>query len=923
MPLHGLARYSLKTRVTLLTLLIFVLSIWSLAFYASRLLRDDMQRSLSEQQFATVSFVAAQVNEELRDRMIGLEGIARQITPSMMAKPAEIQELLERRPFLNILFNAGVFVIGSEGTAIADSPRQEGRVGTNYMDRDFVTMALREGRSVYAKPVIGKTLKAPVLSLVTPIHDSGGKIIGALVAAVNLGQPNFLDKLTESRYGQSGGYVLIAAQSRLVITATDRSRIMEKLPPPGVNAWVDKFADGYEGSAIAVNPKGVEVLVSGKTIPVAGWYVLATLPSQEAFAPIDAVLDRLMLSALLATMLAGALTWWVVSRMLQGQLAPMLKASRELATLAAGDKPVQPLLVTSQDEIGELIGGFNRLLDILSQRENSLKNRAEELRASEEQLRFVLEGAELGFWDWNIAKGVVYRNERWATILGYTHEEIQNTTQQWTDFIFPDDREAAWQSINNVLEGRAKSHKAEYRMLHKDGSIRWVLDQANVLQWDVNGMPSRMSGTHTDITERKAAELELEQHRHHLESLVQERTAALSIAKELAESSNRAKSAFLANMSHELRTPMNAIMGMNSIAMRHADDPKLRDQLEKVDKASHHLLSVINDILDLSKIEAERLSLSHNNFRLGAVLENLTSLLSQKVIDKHLLLHIDLPPVLGHLNLVGDPVHLGQILLNLTANAVKFTEAGSVSVRLRLIEESPTSVLVRCEVQDSGIGISDNDQKRLFTAFEQVDGSMTRKYGGTGLGLAISKRLVKLMGGDIGVDSRLGVGSTFWFTVRFGKASSATGELHAAMPLSGLPPYDVLLERYAGTRILLAEDEPINQEVSRALLEDVGLVVDLAEDGNVAVGLAGKSRYALILMDMQMPNLNGLDAARAIRALPGYQHTPILAMTANAFEEDRQVCISAGMDDHIGKPVDPDRLYESLVRWLEYSLRQI
>jgi CheY-like chemotaxis protein len=237
-------------------------------------------------------------------------------------------------------------------------------------------------------------------------------------------------------------------------------------------------------------------------------------------------------------------------------------------------------------------------------------------------------------------------------------------------------------------------------------------------------------------------------------------------------------------------------------------------------------------------------------------------------------------------------------------------------VRARRLEDNPNDVLMRFEVQDTGIGISAEDQKKLFTAFEQADGSMTRKYGGTGLGLAISKRLAQLMGGAVGVESAAGHGSTFWFTVRLEKTTDA------ALPAPTFAPHTAeaqLKTQFAGTRVLLAEDEPINQEVSRGLLEDVGLAVDLAEDGAEALAMAQLSLYSLILMDMQMPNLNGVDATKAIRALPGYATTPILAMTANAFDEDRQVCIDAGMDDHIGKPVDPSKLFETLLKWLSVT----
>ena len=415
------------------------------------------------------------------------------------------------------------------------------------------------------------------------------------------------------------------------------------------------------------------------------------------------------------------------------------------------------------------------------------------------------------------------------------------------------------------------------------------------------------------IRKRDAAVQELDNYRNHLESLVEQRTEELSLAKDAAEAAYHAKSIFLANMSHELRKPMNAIMGMTSIALRHAEAPRLRDQLGKIANASQHLLGIINDILDLSKIEAERLILEQSDFMLVEVMENLSNLIGHKAADKGLKLGIDLPPEVARIALRGDPLRLGQILLNLTANAVKFTEAGTITLRVHPVETSPTDMLLRFEVQDTGIGISADEKSRLFTAFEQADGSMTRKYGGTGLGLAISKRLSKLMGGDIGVESQPGTGSTFWFTVRLGKA---TDQIVEAPAIAQENAETSLRTHFAGTHLLLAEDEPVNQEVSRGLLEDVGLVVDVAEDGAMALELAKNNRYALILMDVQMPILNGLDATRQIRTLPGYEHTPILAMTANAFSEDRQICLDAGMDDHLAKPVNPDLLFETLLKWL-------
>lgn len=420
-------------------------------------------------------------------------------------------------------------------------------------------------------------------------------------------------------------------------------------------------------------------------------------------------------------------------------------------------------------------------------------------------------------------------------------------------------------------------------------------------------------GANRMIARRRKVEEKLLEYQNHLEKMVEVRTQDLIRAKETAETASHAKSAFLANMSHELRTPMNAIMGMTAMALRRAEEPKLRSQLGKINTASQHLLAVINDILDISKIEANCLTLELRDFKLGEVLESLANLIGNEARDKGLKLNIERAPGDADLSLRGDPLRLGQILLNYSANAVKFTERGSVTVRIRQIEQTTDTVMLRFEVTDTGIGVAPEAQTRLFSAFEQADGSMTRKYGGTGLGLAISKRLAILMGGDVGVDSKPGTGSTFWFTARLGKASSA---VESASTSTSDAAEARLVADFAGTRILLAEDEPINQEVSCGLLEDAGLAVDIAQDGQQAIELARHNTYALILMDMQMPNLNGVDATRAIRILPGYADTPILAMTANAFDEDRQICIEAGMNDHIGKPVDPDKLFDTMLKWL-------
>ena len=415
----------------------------------------------------------------------------------------------------------------------------------------------------------------------------------------------------------------------------------------------------------------------------------------------------------------------------------------------------------------------------------------------------------------------------------------------------------------------------------------------------------------------RRAEDALRAQQENLEETVAQRTAELTEAKIAAESASRAKSAFLANMSHELRTPMNGVMGMIDLAKLRMSDPQGLDWLAKAKTSAERLLGILNDILDLSKIEAERMVLEDTPLQLADPVANLTGVLGHKAAEKGLCLKVDIPPGLLHAPLLGDPLRLGHILTNLIGNAIKFTKQGEVVLHARTVGETPEALQVRFEVIDSGIGISPEAQARLFQSFEQADNSMTRKYGGTGLGLAICKRLVQLMGGEIGVTSVPGRGSTFWFVVPLRK--HAPRAVAPAPSSAALTPKQRLHAGFAGTRVLLAEDDPVTLEVSRFLLEDVGLVVDVAKDGRQALELARTNPYALILMDMQMPDMNGVEATRAIRSSSLNQSTPILALTANAFDEDKETCLAAGMNDHIAKPVDPQLLYETLLAWMERS----
>ncbi|MDD2851941.1 MAG: ATP-binding protein [Desulfuromonadaceae bacterium] len=358
---------SLKTRVTLFTLVIFLICIWSLTFYTSRMLRLDMEHHLSEQQFSTVSVVAADIGVQLNDRIRALEAAASRITPAIMGNPTLLQTHLENRPALAILFNSGLWITGTDGIGIADVPVSTGRIGVNYSDRAFMIGALK-GKTTIGQPVMGRKLLAPAFAIAAPIKDSAGNVIGVLLGAINLGMPNFMDRIAANSYGKTGGYLLISKEYRVIITATDKNRIMETLPSGRVNPLIERFLQGHEGSGIVINPRGVEVLASAKNVPQSSWYVAAMLPTKEAFAPVRDMNNRILLAAVFLTIMAWLLTRWMLKR----QLAPMVIAAESLAVMSHEKSTLQPLPVTSRDEIGDLIGGFNHLLETLRQREEAL-----------------------------------------------------------------------------------------------------------------------------------------------------------------------------------------------------------------------------------------------------------------------------------------------------------------------------------------------------------------------------------------------------------------------------------------------------------------------------------------------------------------------------------------------------------------------
>ena len=1278
---------SLRARLTALTLSICLLSLWGLAGYLLQHAEEHLRESLSAQQRDVVRLHGISINNELNERLEALERIALSIDTSLATRTAALQTLLQERPLLPLLFNGGHFIVDAQGTAIASVPTALNRVGVNYSDRDHVSHALKHNASKISKPVMGKLLQKPVVSMAVPLRDEAGTAIGAMIGVIDLSKPSFLDAVLTARYGQSGHYTLVSRDWELVVSSSTRELALKPLPQLALGDGLDQLLAGTVETALLPNTAGENMLVSAQDIPAANWVLLTAIPAQEVFAPMAHIRHTLIVATLLVSLLAAGLVFWL----LRHQLGPIDATAQSVTAQARGETPLQLLPSDRQDEVGQLIQAFNALLSMLFKRETALKANEQALAETAKHLEQAQAISQLGNWSFGLKDNTTIWSRQMYAMFRVDPASFTPNFDKFMKAVHKDDRAVVESALKAALT-TGVAHQLEHRVVLAGGQVKWLLQRGHT-ELDAQGQPARLVGTVQDITERKLSETalaqshdllktivetmpmrvfwkgtdlrylgcntafardagkqtptdligrndhdmgwaaqadlyraddmavmvndapriafeepqttpdghtiwlrtskiplkdrtsqivgvlglyeditqqkrdderlqklslvaeqspfgiaitdlqerfeyvnpaftrktgytvtellgntprmlhsgmndpavytrlwaqlktgqawegeiinrrrdgstyvdrsiitplregdagvthyvsiqedvtqqkqtaeELARYQNQLEEWVAQRTQALTRAEFLnnqaldlakagpwdidfsqgdahitssartvailgvpdredfryaihddmylpaaqadpvlaaqalqgyqdalagdgnlldisfpyrrpvdgehiwlrikgdilrndqgkpthvfgvmmditatrlaeealrqakaeADAASRSKSEFLANMSHEIRTPLNAISGMARLIGQGTLSAEQRERLGKLELAGDHLLRTINNILDLSKIEAGKFELTLDRLQIDDVVSSVTTILAERALTKQIRLdsHVDAFPA----HLLGDQTRLTQALLNLATNAIKFTETGSVSVVARLVDDSANGVLVKFEVRDTGIGIAGDALHRVFNAFEQADNSNARQHGGTGLGLAITRHIAELMGGDAGVESTLGQGSLFWFTARLGKVADTAVVPHAEEDWSM-----VLQTQFAGRHVLLAEDDAFNQEIALMLLQDVGQHADLAADGREAVAKAERRHYDLILMDMQMPHMDGLEAARRIRQMDGCGQVPIVALTGNAFAEDRARCLAAGMDDFVTKPIDPPKLYRAMV----------
>ncbi len=884
-------RFSMKTKIATVVSVLFLVIFTSGAFMFVQTFEEHYKKTIADQQLELVSKIAADIDTQVREAQKVLVSVSKLIPTGSLrdyhAMQKQLENITETRFFLKNYFDNGILLYSKTGRVIAEVPYSQERYGKDFSNREYLQYTIRTRTPYISKPYRStKPPYDPIVMFTAPVFNGNNELVAILGGAVSLAKDTTLGGIAQVKIGRTG-YMYLYNSDRTVIVHPDKRLILQDASPRGTNSLFDKaIYEWFEGTGETNTPGGQRVLGTFKHFRNTDWILAAHYPLKDAYGP----LSRARWYIVAYTALGIAFCVLITLIVMRKNLSPLSELASQAEEIGKTEESLKPVNVDAGGEIGALASSFNAMLERLSGREESLKKTMDELR----KLYNAVEHSSAVILITDTEGGIEYVNPKFVQVTGYERAEaLGKTPRILKSGDMPSEiYEELWKTIKSGEEWRGIFHNKK-----KNGEFYWAASSISPVK-DTSGSITNLVGIQEDITAIKLFEQELQK------------------AKAAAESANQAKSYFLASMSHEIRTPMNAIIGMTEILLDGPLDGEQKKYVETLRSAGENLLNIINDILDISKIEAGYLELESVPFDLKELLDAACGIMSvrtsEKGIDISCMIMPDVP-----VRLKGDPGRLRQVLLNLIGNAVKFTEEGGIRIEAALAGKDLSAATIQFSINDTGIGIPEEKIDGIFEKFTQADPSTTRKYGGTGLGLTISQHLVELMGGKIWVSSTPGVGSTFYFTVLLGIEDERTaGVSTVTEAASTAPAASSAAKELKPLRILLVDDSGDNRLLVQSFLKKTPFTIDTAENGNIAVEKFKDSAYDIILMDIQMPVMDGYEATRQIRRWEqsrGLKKTPVLALTAYALLEEVRKCQEAGCSGHLAKPIKKQDLLNAIM----------